>query len=72
MSRWSEYIAKVILRKAVEHWAKKNPEVWDMCTHISVNDKGYLIHIRRGDFKDFKDFEPRKERGRNDKRRSDK
>lgn len=50
---WSEYIAEVILRKAVAHWAKKNPKTLDMRTHAFVNDKRYLIHIRRSDFKDF-------------------
>ena len=50
---WSEYIAEVMLRKAVSHWAKKNPKTLDMHTHTVVNDKRYLIHIRRGDFKDF-------------------
>ena len=50
---WSKYIAEVILRKAVAHWAKKNPKVLDMGTHIFVNGKRYLIHIRRDDFKHF-------------------
>ena len=50
---WSEYIAEVILRKAVDHWAKKRPKTVDMRTHTIVNGKRYLIHIRRGDYKDF-------------------
>lgn len=48
---WSEYIAEVILRKAVSHWAKKTPKVLDMYTDTFVNGKRYLIHIRRSDFK---------------------
>lgn len=55
---WSEYIADVILRKAVNHWAKKCPKTLDMHTHTFVNGKRYLIHIRRGD---YKDFEPKAE-----------
>ena len=55
---WSEYIAEVIIRKAVNHWAKKCPKTLDMHTHTFVNGKRYLIHIRRGD---YKDFEPRAE-----------
>lgn len=55
---WSEYIAEVILRKAVNHWAKKCPKVLDMRTHTFVNGKRYLIHIRRGD------FEPQAERSK--------
>ena len=47
----SEYIAEMILRKAVNHWAKRCPKVLDMRTHTFVNGKRYLIHIRRGDFK---------------------
>ena len=54
---WSEYIAEVILRKAVNHWAKKSPKVLDMHTHTFVNGKRYLIHIRRGDYKDFEQQE---------------
>lgn len=54
---WSEYIAEVILRKAVNHWAKKCPKVLDMHTHTFVNGKRYLIHIRMGDYKDFKSRE---------------
>lgn len=54
---WSEYIAEVILRKAVNHWAKKCPKVLDMRTHTFVNGKRYLIHIRRGDYKDFEPYE---------------
>lgn len=50
---WSEYIAEVILRKAVSHWAKKNPKALDMRTHTFVNGKRYFIHIRRGDYKNF-------------------
>lgn len=45
--KWSEYIAEVILQKAVAHWAKKSPKVLDMRTHTFVNGKRYLIHIRR-------------------------
>jgi hypothetical protein len=48
---WFEYIAEVILLKAVAHWAKKNPKTLDMRTHTFVNGKRYLIHIRRGDYK---------------------
>lgn len=51
---WSEYIAEVILRKAVNHWAKKCPKVLDMSTATFVNGKKYLIHIHRVDYKDFK------------------
>lgn len=51
---WSEYIAEVMLRKAVNHWAKKNPKTLDMRTDTVVNGKRYLIHIRRSDYKDFK------------------
>ena len=50
---WSEYIAEAILRKAVDHWAKKCPKVLDMRTHTFANGKRYLIHIRRGDYEDF-------------------
>ena len=50
---WSEYIAEVILRKAVSHWAKKCPKVLDMRTHTFVNGKRYIIHIRRGDYKEY-------------------
>lgn len=52
-NEWSEYIAEVILRKAVNHWAKKCPKVLDMRTDTFVNGKRYLIHIRRSDYKDF-------------------
>lgn len=48
---WSEYIAEVMLRKAVNHWARKCPKVLEMRTDTFVNDKRYLIHIRRSDFK---------------------
>ena len=51
---WSEYIADAILRKAVSYWAKRCPKVLDMHTHTVVKGKKYLIHIRRGDYKDFK------------------
>lgn len=51
---WFEYIAEVILRKAVSHWAKKNPKVLDMRTDTFADGKRYLIHIRRSDYKDFK------------------
>lgn len=47
---WSEYIAEMMLRKAVSYWAKRCPKVLDMHTHIFVKGKRYLIHIRRGDF----------------------
>ena len=47
---WSEYIAEVILRKAVSHWAKKFPKTLDMRTDTFANGKRYLIHIRRSDF----------------------
>ena len=60
---WSEYIAEVILRKAVNHWAKKCPKVWDMSTHTFVNGKRYLIHIRRSDYKDFEPTGAESERG---------
>ena len=50
---WSKYIAEVILRKAVNHWARKCPKVLEMYTDTFVNDKRYLIHIRRSDYKDF-------------------
>ena len=50
---WSEYIAEVILRKAVNHWTKKCPKTLDMRTYTFVNGKRYLIHIRRGDCRDF-------------------
>ena len=50
---WFEYIAEVMLRKAVSHWAKKNPKTLDMRTDTFVNGKRYLIHIRRGDYKNF-------------------
>ena len=53
IQEWSKYIAEVILRKAVDYWAKKSPKVLDMRTHTFVNDKRYLIHIRKADFKDF-------------------
>lgn len=42
-----EHIADVILRKAVDYWARKYPKVLDMHTHTFVNGKRYLIHIRR-------------------------
>lgn len=57
---WSEYIAEVILRKAVVHWAKKCPKVLDMSTATFVNGKKYLIHIHRVD---YKDFEPQEREG---------
>ena len=47
---WSEYMAEVILRKAVSHCAKRCLKVLDMRTHTFVNGKRYLIYIRRGDF----------------------
>lgn len=47
---WSEYIAEEILRKAVNHWAKKCPKTLEMYTDTFVNSKRYLIHIRRSDF----------------------
>lgn len=47
---WSEYIAEVILRKAVAHWAKKNPKTLDMHTHTFANGRRYLIHICRSDY----------------------
>jgi len=46
----SEYIADVILRKAVQYYAKINPKSLDIRTHTFVNGKRYLIHIRRSDF----------------------
>jgi len=52
----SEYIADVILRKAVDHWAKKCPKILDMRTHTFVNGKRYLIHIRRDDYKNFEPY----------------
>ena len=48
---WSEYIAEVILRKAVDHWAKKCPKALDMRTDTFVDGKRYLIHIRRSDYR---------------------
>lgn len=53
IQEWSEYIAEVILRKAVSHWAKKNPKTLDMRTHTVANGKRYLIHIRRSDYENF-------------------
>ena len=50
---WSEYMAEVLLRKAVQHYAKINPKSLDMRTHTFANGKRYLIHIRRCDYKDF-------------------
>lgn len=51
---WFEYIAEVILRKAVAHWAKKNPKTLDMRTDTFVNGKRYLIHIRRSDYDSYR------------------
>lgn len=50
---WSEYIAEVLIRKAVQHYARIHPKSLDMRTHTFVNGKRYLIHIRRGDYKNF-------------------
>lgn len=55
ISEWSEYLAEVILRKAVQYWAKKNPKSLDMHTHTFANGRRYLIHIRRGDYKEYKE-----------------
>ena len=57
MHEWSEYMAEVFIRKAVQYYAKINPKSLDMRTHTFVNGKRYLIHIRRGD---YKNFEPQK------------
>ncbi len=50
---WSEYMAEVLIRKAVQHYAKINPKSLDMRTYTFVNGKRYLVHIRRGDYKDY-------------------
>ena len=57
---WSEYMAEVFIRKAVQYYAKINPKSLDMHTHTFVNGKRYLIHIRRGD---YKNFEPQERSG---------
>lgn len=57
IQEWSKYIAGVILRKAVNHWARKHPKVLEMHTDTFVNNKRYLIHIHRTDFKDFEPTE---------------
>lgn len=51
----SEYIAEVLLRKAVQFWAKRNPKTLDMRTHTHANGKRYIIHITRSDFDKYKD-----------------
>jgi len=47
---WFEYMADLLIRKAVQYYAKINPKSLDMRTHTFVNGKRYLIHIRRSDF----------------------
>ena len=55
LNEWSEYFAEVILRKAVQYWARKNPKSLDMHTHTYANGKRYLIHIRRNDFGEYRE-----------------
>ena len=48
-----DYIAEVLLRKAVQFWAKRNPKTLDMRTHTHANGKRYIIHITRNDYKEY-------------------
>ena len=50
---WSEYIAEVLLRKAVQYWAKKHPKTLDMRTDTHANGRRYIIHICRCDYKEY-------------------
>ena len=50
-----EWITDELLRKSVRNWVKRNPKTLDMRTDVIFGGKRYLIHIRRSDYRDYKE-----------------